>query len=99
MELSSAGNDVELCGDMIGIALDGNPGTLELYNLYDKNQLSLVASIPGKLEKQGSLFKKLNRNSDFFSQYTYRAYCLNSLMWVSVKEKYKGQEVICVLWV
>ena len=53
MELSASGNDIELCGNVIGIALDGNPGTMEFYSLYDKqnSHLSLTVSVTGKAQK------------------------------------------------
>ncbi|XP_033642109.1 mesenchyme-specific cell surface glycoprotein-like [Asterias rubens] len=47
MELTGPGEDIELCGIVIGIVLDGIPGKLELYSLYDSryNRLSLIESI------------------------------------------------------
>ncbi len=48
--LPAAGNDVELCGNVVGVALDGHPGTVGLYRLYDaqSGQLESLARITGK---------------------------------------------------
>ncbi len=47
MELTASGEDIELCGDVIGIVLDGIPGKVELYGLYDNRNkaLSLIDSV------------------------------------------------------
>ncbi|XP_038076297.1 uncharacterized protein LOC119744441 [Patiria miniata] len=47
LQLPSSGNDIELCGGLIGVALGGTPGTLNMYSLYDSQsgQVSLVRSI------------------------------------------------------
>ncbi|XP_022096908.1 uncharacterized protein LOC110982645 [Acanthaster planci] len=46
-QLPTTGNDIELCGGLIGVALDGTPGTLNIYGLYDSQtgQIPLVQSI------------------------------------------------------
>ncbi len=58
MELPASGNDVELCGNVIGIALNGNPGKVELYSLYDSqnNDLSLIVSVTGKAKRTQMLY-------------------------------------------
>ena len=47
--LPAVGNDVELCGNVVGVALDGHPGTVGLYRVYDvqSGQLESLAMVTG----------------------------------------------------